>query len=1082
MMQKSVDKTIYIRLRSFAVFMDRILLKGNQMTMKVFRFILLFVLVPVLVLAGIYESINFVASAVNPAWQWLSVSSAIKVGWDALPNKTITQFWIVITMVSTIITTILWLIDQIVKGYIDHPIGGKKPILMPIQNPERFPFIDYSTNQLDVLEKLYFKEEYASLMYLPRYSSPDRQEALISRELDHKFLLVTGRTGLGKTRECIELFRRLAEQRGEEYMILSPRDDFDRPSPYVIPAEFMPRNVILFIDGAQRLWSSPTKKGTDAIPARDFYDRLAATIEWMKERCDGGDIRVVLTAQGEPEQLKKIRLGGEGWSEFKPVPLSDIHKEALPRFIRTVANHFNLIPEPEVIEHICNNSDGTPAGIINVISRESTKPRRADGILRKTDIQKYTFHYPQDWEREVYDREIGPYASRHAVFQALSACYLFRVPTFPFFVVDLAARLYQHEQKRWYYPVNLWLARKRIARAIQHDLQEWMFDCRGVIICQNAYTEGRATVSSVLPAFIASLRYSARERDYCAALLPALPRLCRRIGFDYGHADAALTLLEAFTSIKAIAPKDLAPLLVEQSVLLGRLGRHPESLRVAEAACKADPQSSKALVTLAYAQGQLNDPQELETARKATEVAQEDDYAWLNFGVVLSKKYHYMDAALALERACKLNPKNAKAYYSLGLVYDRQGQRFRAKAIDACQHAVKLDPTNEDAWQTLGIALDRAGKHTDAIEAFISARPLNDGNGAICFSLARALYSAGKDMEGRQALKDAESRFRKAADYNGLYDVSACYINSDRNPCEAFRIAQEVLHRMPNHKTAKFTSVICLKALPGRSQEAKQAQEQLHELCCTAQDWLKFSSKYREYGYYQDARDAAEHGITIDPSSIALWREKAMSCEQNAPDDPKLKNEAVDAWNHVDMLMNEAELRPSLGADEALQHVKSDPYSWVAWKQLATAYRTEGRTEEAVSFAIQSVESTSDIAPYCVAVADVLLSLESKSVVPLMERLVGLDSTNSLYFHFLGVARYKSDDLENAVEPLSIACRLNSKKDNYFYALGIAQRLSGNGIEAEKAFTKAYAIKPSNKKAYTALRIQQNENAKKRKE
>jgi Flp pilus assembly protein TadD len=99
-----------------------------------------------------------------------------------------------------------------------------------------------------------------------------------------------------------------------------------------------------------------------------------------------------------------------------------------------------------------------------------------------------------------------------------------------------------------------------------------------------------------------------------------------------------------------------------------------------------------------------------------------------------------------------------------------------------------------------------------------------------------------------------------------------------------------------------------------------------------------------------------------------------------------------------------------------------------------------------------------------------------------MERLVGLDSTNSLYFHFLGVARYKSDDLENAVEPLSIACRLNSKKDNYFYALGIAQRLSGNGIEAEKAFTKAYAIKPSNKKAYTALRIQQNENAKKRKE
>ena len=1233
---------------------------------RVLRFFLLFVLEPVLVLAIITGSLIFIGSVGTAPWRWPTGTAAVSEGWKALPDYQRTLVALAEAVAFAVFVFIRSHVDRFVQRYIDPWILRLREPTKPIQNRERyFPFTKFSSNQIDELKKWRLKE-YASLEYLPRLDT--QKQRVFEARLDVKFLLITGRAGLGKTRECIELFRRLAEQKGEEYTILYPLDDFDRPSAHDIPPDFAPRNLILFIDDIQGLCGPyPKNDRTNDVPLRTFHDRLASIIAWIKDRYSGKDYRVVLTAQDEPDQLKKIRLGADVWSEFSVVQLPAVNKVVRPTFIQTVAKHYGLTTDGEAIEYISRVSDGTAAGIINVIALESSRPSRMDRVLRLKDIQDNTFQYPRDWERKVYEQTIVPRADWRAVFEALSCIQQLRIPTYEFLVVDLAARLCDDTRKWLFGPISLWLTRKTVARAIRCDLVAWMFDYRGEIICPTAYTEGRADVKKVFPAVLSSLRRVARKRDQRAAIMPKLPWLSRKVGLDMGLAEEALTMLKSFEK-----GNDFAPLWTAKSLLLAHIGRHKESLKAAETACKVDTRSSSALVTLSNAQSRLGQHgQAKETARKATSVAPDDDSAWLCYGVVLSKMAFHEEAVSALQTACQLNPQSAKVWYSLGVAYDRQGHL--SKSIEACRRATALDPDDIDAWHTLGIAYDRDGQKQNAIDALHRAHELDDENGAICLSLSRVHYSAGQAEEGSKALKDAESRFRKMADYSRMSVVGIAF-SKNAQSADGARIAKEVLKQVPDHKQAQLTLAICLNALPDHEKEAEEARERLGELCRTAKDWFELSilssgagdpeeainaakkvleiepehfgaarvlarnlselpgrdsdaqqarkrleglcrtaddwcelsiaysmtghkddavnaankaleinadhvgalrslsrnlaripnreqdamqartrleplcrtaddwcdlsvaygsSKqpadavraaqraldidpnhvaavrsliinlehlpdrdsdaqqarkrfeglcrtaddwcelsiaYRKRGFYEDAVHAAECGVAFDRSNTALWCELAKSLDQMAQRDPKLKEKALQTWKHLAELEDTAESSQATEADKALLRARLTPDSSEAWKGLAVSYRAAGRAIEAVSIARQTVEQMPSLAPYCVAIVDELLNQEPQSIEPFMEYLVGLDSSNSLYLHLMGVARFKAGDAENAVEALNTACEMDSGNGHYWYALGKALEKLERYPEAQRAYEKAIAVAPDYKKASQALR------------
>jgi Flp pilus assembly protein TadD len=137
----------------------------------------------------------------------------------------------------------------------------------------------------------------------------------------------------------------------------------------------------------------------------------------------------------------------------------------------------------------------------------------------------------------------------------------------------------------------------------------------------------------------------------------------------------------------------------------------------------------------------------------------------------------------ALKEAVQKNPKDAEAYYKLGLAYSQQGND--AEAIKALDQAVKLKPNFQAARQSLGDEYDRRGialaennQFRDAENAFAKAIKANPDDNKPYFNLG---VTYGK--EGRWA--DAATAFQQSLERDpnnpyARYNLGMTYLMMDR--------------------------------------------------------------------------------------------------------------------------------------------------------------------------------------------------------------------------------------------------------------------------------------------------------------
>src|SRR5205823_4301095 len=100
-----------------------------------------------------------------------------------------------------------------------------------------FPFYIHSSQNLSALRELLIGRHHDT-KYVTRLT-PQQIDTLLTS----KRLVLTGRTGLGKTRECFELILKLAE--AEQVTVLYPREQMDAPTAY---QDFPRKSVVLLID------------------------------------------------------------------------------------------------------------------------------------------------------------------------------------------------------------------------------------------------------------------------------------------------------------------------------------------------------------------------------------------------------------------------------------------------------------------------------------------------------------------------------------------------------------------------------------------------------------------------------------------------------------------------------------------------------------------------------------------------------------------------------------------------------------------------------------------------------------------
>jgi predicted CXXCH cytochrome family protein len=116
-----------------------------------------------------------------------------------------------------------------------------------------------------------------------------------------------------------------------------------------------------------------------------------------------------------------------------------------------------------------------------------------------------------------------------------------------------------------------------------------------------------------------------------------------------------------------------------------------------------------------------------------------------NLGFALSKAGELETAEITLQRALKLDPVDAQAWFEIGSIESRQGRIDTALA--SLRKAASLDPDLMDVWNSIGVTLSSVPGAAGAEEAFREAIRIDPYYATALANLGRLLSDEGKQQE-----------------------------------------------------------------------------------------------------------------------------------------------------------------------------------------------------------------------------------------------------------------------------------------------------------------------------------------------
>jgi hypothetical protein len=184
----------------------------------------------------------------------------------------------------------------------------------------------YDILSAEVLRQSMSEVAHPDTPYTPRTGSLPEHEKILEAMKGFQHIILLGRTGIGKTREAIELIAAIQSRAADKVTVLRPQ------GPLEVPRE-MPVNrlntriVILFIDNLPTKYFEPSRfndpaelSGLSVIQA-DFHQRLSDTIATFSAYY-GTRFHVVATATGELIR-QKLAADRALWADFCVYELPD---------------------------------------------------------------------------------------------------------------------------------------------------------------------------------------------------------------------------------------------------------------------------------------------------------------------------------------------------------------------------------------------------------------------------------------------------------------------------------------------------------------------------------------------------------------------------------------------------------------------------------------------------------------------------------------------------------------------------------------------------------------------------------------
>ena len=247
------------------------------------------------------------------------------------------------------------------------------------------------------------------------------------------------------------------------------------------------------------------------------------------------------------------------------------------------------------------------------------------------------------------------------------------------------------------------------------------------------------------------------------------------------------------------------------------------------------------------------------------------------------KDGHFDQALAATNKALKLTPKNAFAYYKQAVVnyyYAHSGDKtgIRDEAIAAIKKAISINPNRGDFYYTLGTILTSFNQVTEAEYAFKSALSIQHDQMSYRLGLARLYlidkrWEKGFQLYNETLLLTPKNRLREEASKHILS------LSNHFSDNEAIEFHQRALSLPLSHKTAQLMFkklIIAVEVLTKETNLPKQfnSYEQAirfgphfpsirHNLFTKM---LSISHQWRESQDYAESADAYKKVLTLLPN------------------------------------------------------------------------------------------------------------------------------------------------------------------------------------------------------------------------
>ena len=481
-----------------------------------------------------------------------------------------------------------------------------------------------------LLAKLYGTENNNSpladhnIPYQRRDPNRDMQAELRQALNSTRYLLITARSGVGKTREAATLAHSLMN---EGFRVLRVNPGW-LDAPKELPRELRVdrRRILILLDDLNGLFraggyaQSPKAEQMLMLGQPSYHDRLLAALDVFEKMCGQSEIRVIATARDEADEWEKLNFNERDvlWKRFKRFEIPELPPKPAIELLKDLTARAALRAEADDFPAIARANDGTVKNVVVNLQRllAENKPVTAES---------YTPSLGGSW-RDVYERAARQHPAVRFIYDAIDILRQSGIELYPWIVRPTARMLWGGNT------LQKLIRRYRIERGLRY------------LVDEQKILPSRAERLSPYDGQIEAKGVQTNWKQHIGFLHDLILRLA-----DH-YPQAVNDTLHSF-GFALYGTKEF-----ERAATLCRKGASLS--KDARFACN-----------LGIVLSELNRPAEAEEAyREALARDPNDANAYHNLGNLLHEKLQrYPEAEEAYRQALTRDPKYAVAYYSLGL-------------------------------------------------------------------------------------------------------------------------------------------------------------------------------------------------------------------------------------------------------------------------------------------------------------------------------------------------------------------------------------------------------------------------------